>query len=975
MKFKSRGVINKSMKKSDETMIKNNITERSLYSPINGYLKKLGFISLNEIKNSKGQLDILALYNDQKYIIEIKIGNPNKKLLEGFGQALRYSKEFNTNNIIVINYPTTVRNAPILDIENIALNTKINSLIYTENITDSINITLHELFNLLKRSIESEKEKYDLQTVINILSKSIYQINYTLQKLSKEDINNLIKLITRKFDLFLALSELNNKNEINKMALDLVSYLLINQMLFYHIFSIRSKQIPELKEIKHIDDLKKQFKKITDINYKSIYQIDIITKLPEDKIIIKSLNQIIQMFKILKPELIEHDLMGRMFHDLLPINTRKRLAAFYTNLIAAEILSNLTINNYAVNVIDPACGSGTLLVSAYKRKKALCDTMKFPKYHKQFVEKDILGFDIMPFASHLSAVNLSSQSIDTTDKLQIGIMDSLSLSNKFKNQKTYTLKGFSKELQYTFDNYNPIQRSLNDFLIEKNMGAITADGEHNEFTVKRNNYDICIANPPFSDRKKLPENYRKTLKGYDKLNAICGSEVNLWGYFLALCDFLLKENGTIGFIIPINIFRGRSTRKIRKHLFKNYSIKYVIKTGKNIAFSENSNFRDIMIIATKTKHNKNNRTTFVIINENLHKLNFSDANNIARHIKENNTQSKYQLDITNYSYSDLIKHEDNLMKYFGIMNTNNQRTIGKFQNLINNKIGYLLRKIKSSEIKEGFHASPGGLSQLAFITSNYNKNRLSRALLIYDNEDSKYIKAKIKGINDKTFYVPKIATTEALRTLTGINTFNLENKLDYIILNEFKDYKLVLSLSKFKNKHDFTYKIIQNRCENKKTHMVVARRFSLQSCNTSFFAFYSDKEFIASDTFKNINLEVTSAKINTIYLNSVIGIMNLILIKEQTTGKFTDIRESDLLLLNIIDTSKINGDMKNKLLKLYEEYSKYKFPSIIEQFNNNYSKRVNLDKQLLEILGFESKEIKKYLPMIYQIITSELKSK
>lgn len=40
----------------------------------------------------------------------------------------------------------------------------------------------------------------------------------------------------------------------------------------------------------------------------------------------------------------------------------------------------------------------------------------------------------MPFAAHLTAINLFSQSIDTTtDKLRVGVMDSLSLSKKLKN--------------------------------------------------------------------------------------------------------------------------------------------------------------------------------------------------------------------------------------------------------------------------------------------------------------------------------------------------------------------------------------------------------------------------------------------------------------------------------------------------------------------------------------------------------------
>ena len=41
-------------------------------------------------------------------------------------------------------------------------------------------------------------------------------------------------LITGKLDLFMALSVLKKEDEVQDMVLNLISYLLVNQMLFYH---------------------------------------------------------------------------------------------------------------------------------------------------------------------------------------------------------------------------------------------------------------------------------------------------------------------------------------------------------------------------------------------------------------------------------------------------------------------------------------------------------------------------------------------------------------------------------------------------------------------------------------------------------------------------------------------------------------------------------------------------------------------
>jgi len=956
-------------------MTEGKITERSLYPPLYKYLEDLGFDSMSEIRYQSGQLDILAKFKEEPFIIEIKIGDKSKKLIEGLSQAMRYAKDHNTHNIIVINYSSEIRSALVDDLDYLSLNSTVNSLVLTNYLNYSKDITPKSLFSLLKTKIISQQyDISDLKTVVRITSESIQEINSTLRKISEEDMEKLIKLITGKFDLFMALSELKKKDEVKDMALNLIGYLLVNQMLFYHVYAKRSGSIPELDELKNLKNLNKQFKYITDINYKAIYQIDLITRLPENQEITNSLNHIIQIFKIVKPESIEHDLIGRLFHDLLPFETRKILAAFYTNPIAAEILADLIINKSDVSVIDPACGSGTLLVSAYRRKKELSSDFEELNLHRQFVEEELTGLDLMPFAAHLTAVNLSSQSIEsTTDKLKIGVMDSLSLCNKLKNKKIYTVQNFSRELQTTLHLFSPTQRSLTDYTAVTPTGAVTANGEGIGFKIRKNSFDVCIANPPFSDREKMPNSYLEVLNTYP-VEEICGAQINLWGYFLALCDNLLRKNGILGFVIPINIFRGKATQKIRDHLLENYSIKYVIKTGKNTAFSENASFRDVLLIAEKRKSKKSDRVRFVIINEDLHELNFDEAKNIVKYIKNESFTSGKDIDVIDYDYELLIKNKDNLMPLFGLMSTHSGEVLGNFNAEIIDKFGSVLRKIDHNEVSEGFHASPAGLSQMAFITNNFGQNRIKRAFLTLRNEESSYVNAEIKGLNEKIFKIDKSILKPAFRTLTDVNTFNITNKLDFIITEPFKDYEMVLALSKFKNKERFSYEMIRKKMNDKWTYMVTARRFRHNSKNTSLFVFYADKKFVAPHTFKNIYLDSESAKINSLYLNSVMGVLNLILLKEQTTEAFTDIMESELVLFDVIDTSKIDSYVKDNLLTLYDDLKLYEFPSLTEQFENQFEGRVKLDRGILSILGFSEEEIKEILPEVYEAIAFELKN-
>ena len=52
---------------------------------------------------------------------------------------------------------------------------------------------------------------------------------------------------------------------------------------------------------------------------------------------------------------------------------------------------------------------------------------------------------------------------------------------------------------------------------------------------------------------RVSKETRNKLKANTDLTELCGNSINLWGYFLALSHFLLKKEGKVGAVIPINI--------------------------------------------------------------------------------------------------------------------------------------------------------------------------------------------------------------------------------------------------------------------------------------------------------------------------------------------------------------------------------------------------------------------------------------
>ena len=121
-----------------------------------------------------------------------------------------------------------------------------------------------------------------------------------------------------------------------------------------------------------------------------------------------------------------HDLAGRIFNRL--VSERELLAAYYTTIPASTLLAGLSLSpdrwpnvdwGHAekleqMRVVDPACGTGTLLMAAYRQVLQNHTAAENPSLydlttlHRALVEKVIMGADVVQAATHLTAAALAA---------------------------------------------------------------------------------------------------------------------------------------------------------------------------------------------------------------------------------------------------------------------------------------------------------------------------------------------------------------------------------------------------------------------------------------------------------------------------------------------------------------------------------------------------------------------------------------
>ena len=359
-----------------------------------------------------------------------------------------------------------------------------------------------------------------------------------------------------------------------------------------------------------------------------------------------------------------HDVAGRVFHRLL--DSRKFLATNYTTIPAAILLAGLAFDETGprwseidfasaesvagLRIVDPACGSGTLLMAAAQEvlkraRRAGASAERAPTIVRTILEEALYGFDVVPAAIHLAAstlcmaearqvvkdMNLWRVRHDVTDGVaRLGSLDFLSTSPSQGNASRLGL----------FDDEKPSIR------------RVTGTGEVEDSRVGMPpKCHLVIANPPYTraggpgdkrntvwnpifgslldkrDAEKMKRALQKTL-GRTAASLYAG----LGSAFVVLADEALDIGGRMAFVLPATMLTGSRWAPIRTLLLSKYTVEWVVvshdrrnrsaKKGlpgrRLVSFSESTRIAEVLIIATRRQPDelKDSRACFVNLVQN-----------------------------------------------------------------------------------------------------------------------------------------------------------------------------------------------------------------------------------------------------------------------------------------------------------------------------------------------------------------------
>ena len=385
----------------------------------------------------------------------------------------------------------------------------------------------------------------------------------------------------------------------------------------------------------HPDDVIAEWDNILSINYWPIFHIakKLLLLIPPT-IAARLLDSMVKSANGIQESIKQNDVAGTVFQRL--IADRQTLATYYTRPESTTLAAFLavpgdldwadpeTLKNY--RIADYACGSGGLVLAAYRRARELHRNHGGDPdaVHAHMMENSLTACDIMPAAVHLTSSLLSSVAprerytgtrnvlypyggtgeFDNKGKpvVDVGSLELLDISGT-KRQAVLPLNqqmalGATQERRAIEVDMPPLSQSL----VIMNP-PFTTPTNHAAGHAKPGNPAFAAFNTTQAEQKAMSDKVKRLSTG-----TISDGNAGLGTQFTAIASNMVKPGGHIALILPLSAMLGgsdspsaRSWLKLRRLLAEKFNDIIVVSIAQaakiDSSFSADTDMAEVLIIA------------------------------------------------------------------------------------------------------------------------------------------------------------------------------------------------------------------------------------------------------------------------------------------------------------------------------------------------------------------------------------------
>lgn len=756
------------------------------------------------------------------------------------------------------------------------------------------------------------------------------------------------------------------------------SYLFTNQLFFYVLLSRTAElegkpdKYPPIS-VEHAGSPNKirslYFERVRDVNYEPIYGFDVAQYFRGEGAS-EACRNLLTALKAFAPNLDASDLVGQVFQSLIPFEIRKPLGAHFTNYRAAKLLARLAIKDSRTTVLDPACGSGTLLVASYQRKKELADTTDQEQMHKRFLENEITGMDAMAFSAHLAVVNLASQQpLVKTEHVRIATTDSTI------RKPGDSIPGAQEALPHEF-----LQADLSsDFEAKtpkKSRGAVRSS-RGKEPLIELGDVDLVIMNPPFTSWDNMGKIYRDNLKKRFSNERPAYRKALFWkisqqAFFFLLADRFLKPGGTVAAVAPLTTFTGRAFHELVDWFAKNYTIQYIIVGMKRCSFSEDTSLTECLVVARKVPPVRGHTFKIVGTLKNPDEWTEDDIHDMASAI-ESGRDLPDLLAMQKAEQQELLPSERtltdlylSLLPGYGIARVSIDSALESSACAIStmNQV-YSTRELEVSRWVLGSEHLPYYGAEALLACRNEERAIKKEDRLVV----REWLKNKVRLVDrNAPHYIHELAASDvkpALRRFSLLPTIDVTSETDLCIVKSSQAMHVIMQTIYGKNDAKKYLKRIDetsgkwkggkwaSRVEEGSSQVCIARRMDFSASGTTLLAAWSDDPmFLAGDGYFVRGLkDRREGRFLVMWLNSTIALHRLLGRITITRGTWAKVEEFMLKKLPIPAYWNLDAAGWRLVDEVWQKIHLVRLPCLMEQLEQDHIVRHSIDRLMLQLIG------------------------
>ena len=439
----------------------------------------------------------------------------------------------------------------------------------------------------------------------------------------------------------------------------------------------------------------------------------------------------------------------------------------------------------------------------------------------------------------------------------------------------------------------------------------------------------------------------------------------------------------MGAVLPATVLRGDSSTEWRRYLLSNFRISCIIIRDDKRNFSEDTQFQEVLLIASKSEE-RSNFIDYIII----HHLDSHLSDDISLAISS--TSHNGDFDFGSFIHRRVSTNDIDISNLFRPVSVSDARILRLLDRLHDLDVMEPLGNI-ATDIRSKDQAEPrlGPTFSRFSLNERHSTHNRSDSWQVVNSLPSSFVVRNLQSGDEVE--VPNSSLARLFRRIPYRGKMNVTPLEEFVVKERFDGFERFSQLSGVRSVQWTRW---QDYLSSRTSNLAIADRLDVSAPGTRLLSYVDEKSRVWARIPASVSgISIDDAKILCLWFNSTFGVLEAIVERMPTRGAYLQLHAFILKTMPVIDPRRLPSETRMKLLAVYGELCNVEFPSLREQFarlvsdvdaalrsrvksdfpddaaihmGEGFYPREHLDKTILECLGFGSDAIRETMSWIYR---------